>query len=330
MIRVSGILLVVAMLLAVLPVRAQVPAFLLDAQGHPLAGKIWATQARAFVPPETVAQSVRAARFVLLGEIHDNPDHHLLQAHLVAEMTREGRTPALVLEMLPRDRQDRVDAHVANAPGDAGRFGEAVGWVELGWPDYALYRPILEAALAAGLPVVAGDTPRDERRRVGRQGLEALGGDTLARLALDAPLGEGARARLDDVLFDGHCGLLPRAALAPMAGVQRLRDARLAESMVAAQTDGADGAVLIAGSGHVRADFGVPVYLARLVPDATTVTVGFVEVRADATRPADYSAAVSGEGLRYDYVWFTPRAERGDPCAGLKERFGKATGDGGD
>ncbi|WP_349360183.1 ChaN family lipoprotein [Stappia sp.] len=330
MIRVWGFLLVVAMLLTALPTRAQVPAFLLDAEGHPLAGRVWATRAQAFVPPETVAQAVRDADFALLGEIHDNPDHHLLQAHLVAEMTGEGRIPALVLEMLPRDRQERVDAHVASAPGDAARFGEAVGWADLGWPDYAMYRPILESALAARLPVVAGDTPREERRRVGRQGLEALGAETLARLALDEPLDAGARARLDDVLFDGHCGLMPRAALSPMAGVQRLRDARLAEAMIASAADGADGAVLIAGSGHVRADFGVPVYLARLAPDASTVTVGFVEVRADATRPAAYAEAVSGAGRRYDYVWFTPRAERGDPCAGLKERFGNAAGDGGD
>jgi hypothetical protein len=96
--------------------------------------------------------------------------------------------------------------------------------------------------------------------------------------------------------------------------------------MIAADGAGADGAVLIAGAGHVRADFGVPRYLAWRDATAAVVTVGLVEVRAEATRPQDYAAVGDGDAGLYDYVWFTPGrgAERGDPCAELEKRFGKA------
>ncbi len=316
--------------LAMMPVqaaRAEPPSFTLQAGAdHLLSGKVWSRADGGFVSGDAVGTAVRDARYVLLGEIHDNPDHHALQAYLLGQAASNGRRPAVVLEMIPRDRQDRIEAHLVAKPADAAGFGAAVGWSELGWPDYAIYRPILETALGAGLSVVAGDAPRADRRALAREGLESLGAETVATLSLDAPLGVAEEARLLDTLFDGHCGLMPRAALAPLVAVQRLRDATLADVMIAA--DGADGAVLIAGAGHVRADFGVPRYLAWRDATATVVTVGFVEVRADATQPQDYAAVGDGDAALYDYVWFTPGrgAERGDPCAELEKRFGKKRG----
>jgi uncharacterized iron-regulated protein len=312
--------------LRVLPARADVPAFTLEeGASHPLSGKVWSRGDQTFVSPEAVESAVRDARYVLLGEIHDNPDHHALQAYLLGQAASNGRRPAVVLEMVPRDRQDRIEAHFAATPDDAAGFGAAVGWSELGWPDYAIYRPILETALEAGLPVVAGDAPRADRRALAREGLESLGAEKVAAFSLERPLGVAEDARLLDTLFDGHCGLMPREALAPLVSVQRLRDAVLADAMIASDEGGADGAVLIAGAGHVRKDFGVPRYLAWRDTAAPTVTVGFVEVRADATQPQDYAAVGDGDAALYDYVWFTPGrgAARGDPCAELEKRFGK-------
>ncbi|SDU00674.1 ChaN family lipoprotein [Stappia sp. ES.058] len=324
MVRYSTIAFLGAFCLAAIPARAEIPSFTLEtAADHPLAGKVWSRADGDFVSAEAVERAVRDARYVLLGEIHDNPDHHALQAYLLGAAAADGRRPAVVLEMVPRDRQERIEAHLAATPADAAGFGAAVGWSELGWPDYAIYRPILETALAAGLPIVAGDAPRAERRVLAREGLESLGARRIAGLALENPLGAAEDARLLDTLFDGHCGLMPRAALAPLVAVQRLRDATLVDAMIAADAAGADGAVLIAGAGHVRKDFGVPRYLAWRDAAAPVVAVGFVEVRADATQPQDYAAVGDDGEALYDYVWFTPGrgAARGDPCAKLEKRF---------
>ncbi|WP_029059731.1 ChaN family lipoprotein [Stappia stellulata] len=327
MVRYSTIAFLGAFCLAAFPVRAEVPAFTLEAGAeHPLAGKVWSRADGDFVAAGAVEKAVRDARYVLLGEIHDNPDHHALQAHLLGQVVSQGRRPAVVLEMVPRDRQGRIEAHLAATPDDAAGFGAAVGWSELGWPDYGIYRPILEVALGAGLPVVAGDAPRADRRVLAREGMESLGGEKIAVLALENPLGVAEDARLLDTLFDGHCGLMPRAALTPLVAVQRLRDAVLADAMIAAGTGRADGAVLIAGAGHVRKDFGVPRYLAWREAASDVVSVAFVEVREAAAMPSDYVTVGDGGGALYDYVWFTPGrgAARGDPCAELEKRFEKA------
>ena len=46
---------------------------------HPLVGKIYAPHAKKFVTPKAYLQSLTWPRFVLLGEVHDNADHHILQ-----------------------------------------------------------------------------------------------------------------------------------------------------------------------------------------------------------------------------------------------------------
>lgn len=312
-------------------VRAEEPApppFTLTGEaGHPLVGRIWSVADKSFVTPKEVSRAAVAASFVLLGEIHDNPDHHALQAFVLSAVTASGRKPAAVLEMLPGDRQARVDDYLAEKEPTPDGFGAAVGWAELGWPDYRIYQPVIAAAMEADLPIIAGDVPKKQRVEVSRDGFSSLGEEALAKMALDQPLGEAADARLLQTLFEGHCEMMPREALVPMANVQRLRDAGLANAMLAAAGEGADGAVLIAGAGHVRADLAVPRYLRWRAPSAGLVTIAFIEVAAGETDPAAYAVPEDGTAAPYDFLWFTPRGARKDPCKDpckeLSARFDK-------
>src|SRR5690349_11490027 len=62
---------------------------------HPLAGKIWEPRTGHVVDEATLHAAVAAADYVFLGEVHDNPDHHLLQARLLRVITASGRRPAV-------------------------------------------------------------------------------------------------------------------------------------------------------------------------------------------------------------------------------------------
>jgi hypothetical protein len=99
-----------------------------------------------------------------------------------------------------------------------------------------------------------------------------------------------------------------------MVLAQRARDAMLADNLLATTRD---GAVLIAGVGHVRVDRGVPAYLRAREPGAVIAAVAPLEVRDDWTRPLDYAASLDGT-LPYDWVWFTPRPRsRADAHGGV-------------
>jgi uncharacterized iron-regulated protein len=280
---------------------------------HPLAGKIWEVRAQRFVDSAAVTQRMAGARYVLLGEKHDNPDHHEIQAALLRAMLATGRRPAVAFEMLTADQAPALARQLAAAPRDAAGVAEAVNWKRSGWPDFALYQPIVEAALDAGAPLVAANIGNATIRSVARGEPNAVPADLTSRYALDRPLAPEAQARLTAEIRDAHCGHLPAARVDSMVLAQRARDATLADSLLGAD---ADGGVLIAGVGHVRRDHGVPIYLAARAPGTTVVVVAPVEVREDATKPEDYVSQFDG-ALPFDFVWFTPRMDYQDPCAGF-------------
>jgi hypothetical protein len=89
----------------------------------------------------------------------------------------------------------------------------------------------------------------------------------------------------------------------------------------AAARPGADGAVLIAGAGHVRRDYGVPRYLRRLSGGDAMVSLAFVETGVETGAEARDPAAAHGAGDAYDVVWFTAAAPREDPCGALRRRM---------
>lgn len=288
--------------------------------GHPLAGKVWSAREDRFVTPEAVAGAVRAARFVLLGEIHDNADHHRLQAWLIRRAA-SGRKPAVVMEMISRDKAGTLDAYLARPGADAAGLGPTLRWEKSGWPDWKIYQPVAEAALDLGLPIRAGDIDKPTLKKAGREGLGVIGAGRRRALLLETSLDGALTGALLDELYESHCKVMPKAALKSMIGVQRLRDATLADSLIAAA--GVGPAILIAGNGHVRSDRAVPWYLARRAPGAAVVTVMLLEVEEGAREPHNLVPADPEGKPAADFVWFTPRAEREDPCEELRKRFGK-------
>ncbi len=285
---------------------------------HPLAGRIWDVRGGRFVDEAAFHAALASAHFVALGETHDNPVHHELQARALAAMVAAGRKPAVAFEMLDLAQQPRVDAALTRStPHDPDALAKAVGWAGTGWPDFALYRPVFATALAAELPIVAANLSRKQVREVVKSGAGSLAPAVRQLLDRAGPLPEAAAQEIRDEMWESHCRELPRSMLDPFVTMQRSRDAQLAERVLAAR---GDGAVLIAGSGHARTDRAVPSYLAREAPDRSRAAVAFLEVSDERRTPADYAEAFGPGGLPFDYIVFTPAQPREDPCAGFRGR----------
>jgi uncharacterized iron-regulated protein len=284
---------------------------------HPLTGQIWDVTAARFIDPSTLVARLTQSRFALLGEKHDNPDHHRLQAWLLSAVVAEGRRPAVGFEMLNVDQQAVIDRYLHDAPTDAAGLANAVHWHRSGWPDWSLYEPIAEIALKARLPIIAANLPSSTVEALGREGLGGMDPALVTRLGLDRPLAPNTHAAMATEIRDSHCGYASDAMIESMIAVQRARDAQMAERLVAAGRE--VGAVLIAGVGHIRTDWGIPATMAILLPGSTVTSVAFLEVEAR-ERTADAYASQFGDGpLPFHFVWFTPRVDDVDPC----EKFGK-------
>lgn len=277
-------------------------------QDNPLTGMIVSRDGKQ-ATRESLLGAVAASDFVAVGEIHDNADHHRLQADLLKAMVEAGKRPAVVFEMVPASLQPVLDK--ASETG-VEKLGEALDWEGRGWPAWSMYRQIAEVALAAGLPLVAGDLDREVIRAVGKQGRKALAAEDASRIGLDLPFTAAASESLKQELVDSHCGMMPETMIAPMITVQRARDGALAAAMA---DHAVRGAFLVAGAGHVRDDRGAPAVLAQRLPEAGILTIGLLQA-GESEALEDYAADAP-----FDFVILTPRANIDDHCAGLRERF---------
>lgn len=291
-------------------------------QEHPLAGRIYDVRLGKFVDEAALGRELIHTRYVLLGEQHDNADHHRLQASLVRAMTLKHRKPVLAFEMLDVTQQPDVDKTLARAPGDVDGLAAAVDWAHSGWPDWTLYRPVFAAGLEKGLPIVGVNLPREQVKEIVKQGAAALDAGKRKELGLDTPLPVSVASAMHQEMKDSHCGELPEEMLEPMVLAQRARDGQMAEQLL--RSDKGDGAILITGAGHARTDRGVPARLSQRSPGRGVLSVGFIEVTPGANEPQAYAAPLGARELPFDYIWFTPAAQREDPCAGLRQHQTRA------
>ncbi|HDS1735998.1 ChaN family lipoprotein [Pseudomonas sp. BP8] len=245
---------------------------------------------RLLSPQQLLAQLADTPR-VLVGEKHDNPDHHALQLWLLRALQGQRAQGSLLLEMLQPEQQARVDALVGKSPLPDD-LAQALAWQE-GW-DWAFYGPIVREALQQQVALLAANLSTDELRQAYRQPTAIEGPQS------NAP---AVKAALLQQVREGHCGLLPDSQLPAMLAVQQQRDRRIAERLLAAPQP----ALLFAGSYHVRKDLGVPLHLADLGAKGETKVVLLAEV-GETVEP----------GMA-DYVWFTAALPEQDYCAQLRK-----------
>ena len=107
------------------------------------------------------------ADVVFLGEQHDDPGTHRLQAAVLEGLARRRSGPiVLALEMFERDAQPALDAWLRGASSEADFLA-----VSRPWPNHQNdYRPLIEIARAENWPVVAGNVPRRLAQAVSRRG----------------------------------------------------------------------------------------------------------------------------------------------------------------
>lgn len=287
---------------------------------HPLLGKIWDVTGGRFMPPAALYHRLQRAHFVLLGEVHSNPDHHRLQQRVIESLASHGRRPAVVFEMFERSHQPIIERLRGRYSDAADRIARQTAMDGRGW-RWRLYKPLVEAVLAHDLPLFGADLSRLTVREIVEEGLETLGAERIQSLGLDEPLAPRVADAMRADIVASHCGFAPETLIEGMMAAQRARDASLADVLIAHA--GYDGAVLIAGSGHVREDWGVPIYLHRRAPGKTIFSVALVEVVASKVRPEAYVPAIPDEQPPFDYLWFTPGGQADDSCEQFEERLRK-------
>lgn len=275
--------------------------FPLTLQAAELAGKLWSIEQQRFIDwPEFYHDWLAPGGWLIVGEAHDNPDHHRIEAELIANLADRGQLGNVALEMATAEQQDALDSARGQT---ADSTPEQLNWSS-GW-DWALYQAPVQTALRLAPRVLGADLTRAEISAVYRQG--APGGE----------LEPAHSAYMRDLLYTSHCRQLPKSQLDPMRQVQLARDQQIASVLRRQRLPGKTG-ILLTGSIHARADLGVPRWLDTTA--ATTLLLQSLDRSAD---PASYQPDSFGNLQTADLILFTPPVDAPDYCSQFQSTAGK-------
>ena len=270
---------------------------------NPLIGQFWSPATESFVSWREVARYMPRGGWLMLGEQHDHPDHHLVQAYFIYYLAERGLLGHVAMEMIASDQQRAIDAY-QGAPERVKP--EDLNWPSRGWP-WERYEHQVKAALELSPRLIFGDLSTEQKNAV-RTSEEGI-----------AHYSDRHTAFMAELIVASHCNMFSIERATPMVDMQIARDQVMAQQMIAHALPGQVG-VFIAGSGHVRADYGAPLWMAEDVPVHTLILVGVGE----GSDPRDYlkvQGVSSGpeEKNPADLLFFVPGIPKVDYCESFRQ-----------
>ncbi len=275
---------------------------------HPLVGRIWDSASAEFIDVNELTTAIERASYLLLGEKHDNPDHHFLQQAILSFYISRDRVAGVAFEMMDSDAQILLNEIGAETFSTLDELKNYLKWDEEGW-NWSYYGPLVNLAYSAKIPITAANITNEVMQQVYAESSvsEATG-----------VLDERTMQRLNLDIDESHCGLLPESQFPAMVRVQQARDYAMANSLRRADSD--TTSLLIAGNYHIRQDLGVPNYLMARdssLPRGQIVSLSFMEVDEEIDDPGEYLQQF-GTVKAFDFIWFTPAISDEDYCASLR------------
>lgn len=119
---------------------------------------------------------LRGSPFVLVGELHDEPEHHRAQLMLIKALQQARVDLAIGMEMFRQDAQESLDRWVRGEISEEEMeriFGQ--NWAETSW---VLYRDILRFARENSIAVLGLNIPTEVTRKVASSGYQSLPEET--------------------------------------------------------------------------------------------------------------------------------------------------------
>jgi len=234
-------------------------------------------QDRRVLTNEEVLKYFSQQQVVLLGEHHDNPDHHRWQLQVIAGLYALRQDLALGFEMFPRQVQPVLDKWVAGELSEA-EFLKQSNWYGNWAFDPAFYLPIFNFARMNHIPMIALNVNRSFFNEVQQKGWAAIPKDQRQGITDPAVPQRAYLEMLAGSFVQHHPGpqghgeknmneFSPeeKKGFKRFVEGQQLWDRAMAQGIAdAALRDKAPLIVGVMGSGHMMNGFGVPHQLAAL------------------------------------------------------------------
>jgi uncharacterized iron-regulated protein len=273
--------------------------------------RVWDTKHKRFIDFESMLAAISGVDVLFLGEQHDDPGTHRLEAATLEGLARRRGNVVLAMEMFERDVQPTLDGYLSGRVSEGAFLSGSRPW-----PRYATdYRPLVEFARGSKWPVIASDVPRRLASLVSRRGLKTILDSisttdrAFAARDLVCPHDDyfGKFAKTMEGM-PSHSGDSAKESAADKAATieriyqaQCIKDETMSESVATSYTAAPAGALVVHVNGAFHSDYGLGTAerVKRRLPGRKVSVVTFVPVH-------DLDAA-DGKSRRTlaDYVVFT-------------------------
>ncbi|WP_024913125.1 ChaN family lipoprotein [Chania multitudinisentens] len=249
----------------------------------PVPGSIVDLRSGKTITSEELLEQLAAAPQVIVGEKHDNANHHKIEQWLVENLARQRPQGSVLMEMLTPNQQEKVNKSklwLQNHPdAKASEIAEQLDWKK-SW-DWSMYNGVVMAAMKGRYPLLSANLNRDEILALYKNPVFPAGSYSSQ---------PDVRAAIAETIRVSHDGKIEPEQQKSMLAIQQHRDRRMAESLLAAPTP----ALLIVGGYHASKKLGVPLHIRDLDSQTTPLVLML----------AEQGSVVTAESA--DFVWTTP------------------------
>ncbi len=243
-------------------------------------------------------KSLRERDVVFVGEVHNDPDHHLIQTQILQALALEWGRINVAMEFLPVHTKDAVKRYLTGEINEE-EFLKQVNWDKIWGFPYHLYRPMFLVAKREGGQILPINAPNRIVKKVARTGLESLTQDEKRLIAREIDLSHpGHRNYLKEVFESHHHGEIKDFEYFYQA--QCVWEDTMAENIAAWLAADNRCLVVLAGNGHVLNRYGIPDRVLKRVQADTAIVVPIHFRHLGRVRPDSA-----------DFVWVTGRRFRG-------------------
>ena len=215
------------------------------------------------------ADGLMGSRVIAVGEKHDEASHHLVQAKVLAAVAERDPDLVVGLEMVSQDQQQSLDDF------RSGKMSEedfSTWWKKTWGFDYAIYKPIFDAARAKKLKIFGLNAPIALVKAVAKKGISGL--TPAERAALPSSIQESSDPRYQAFVKDSLSGhKLPPDAMARMIEAQAVWNETMGAKT--AELAASSRVLVIAGQGHMFWRAGIPESAARRGAGPTAVVLPY-------------------------------------------------------
>lgn len=241
---------------------------------------------------ERLINELNAKRLVFVGEVHDDPGHHLVQVQILQALMNRDPTLDVAMECFQVQQQPIINGYL-NGKIDENRFLKEVRWQETWGFPYRFYRPLIQAAKYQRRSLIGINAPADVIREVAKRGLKGINPEERDRLARDIDLTNTQhRAFLREVYKEhAHHDL---KNFEYFYEAQCAWEDTMAENIAKYLKTHSRKLIVFVGNGHIMNRYGIPDRVLKRLSVSMAIVApyslfGHVDFRKDAA----------------DYIWLT-------------------------